>query len=48
MHLASHAPKLNRDNTKISFSDNAINIMNLCRGLNPYPGAWLEMGWENN
>ena len=42
--LASHAPKLNRDNTKISFSDNAINIMNLCRGLNPYPGAWLE--WD--
>ncbi len=42
--MASHAPKLNRENTKISFSDNVEDIINLCRGLNPYPGAWFE--WD--
>lgn len=38
---ASHAPKLDKENTKINFDLDASDIINLCRGLNPFPGAWF-------
>lgn len=34
------APKLNKDNTRINWSDTGENIYNLVRGLSPYPLAW--------
>lgn len=34
------APKLFRNNTKINFSEDATDIHNLIRGLNPFPVAW--------
>jgi len=34
------APKLTKENTKIDWSQPAIKIKNLIRGLNPYPAAW--------
>ncbi len=42
------APKLNRDNCKIQWSDSATAIYNKIRGLNPYPAAWslLQNGDE--
>ena len=39
----SHAPKLTSNNTQINFQDKAENIINLVRGLAPYPGAWMEL-----
>ncbi len=40
----SAAPKLDKINTHIDFSRSATDIINLCRGLDPYPGAWFI--WE--
>lgn len=40
-NLVSHAPKLTRENTQIEFSKNAKDVVNQCRGLDPYPGAWF-------
>lgn len=37
------APKLNKENTKIDWSRNGIEIFNHIRGLSPYPTAWFEM-----
>ena len=34
------APKLFKENCKIKWDNNAKQIMNQIRGLNPYPGAW--------
>lgn len=34
------AYKLNRDNTRINWSDSINTIHNLIRGLSPYPAAW--------
>jgi len=34
------AYKLNRDNCKIDWTNTAIDIHNLIRGLSPYPAAW--------
>lgn len=34
------APKLNKQNTRINWSDTAENIYNLVRGLAPFPLAW--------
>ena len=34
------APKLERENCRISWSSGATDIHNLIRGLSPYPGAW--------
>lgn len=44
--VASHAPKLDRSNTRIDFDQTPEQIVNLCRGLDPYPGAWFE--WEKS
>ncbi len=40
------APKLNRENSRISWDAGASQIHNMIRGLSPYPGAWtmLENG----
>lgn len=42
------AYKLDRDNCKIDWTDNMIDIYNKIRGLSPYPAAWtyLETGGE--
>lgn len=45
-HLATPAPKLFRDNTRVDFSKSAIAIHNLIRGLNPFPVAWCMYGDE--
>lgn len=34
------AHKLHKNNCKIDWSKNGLDIQNLVRGLNPYPGAW--------
>lgn len=39
-----HAPKLFKETCQIDWSDSAINIHNLVRGLSPYPAAWTT--WE--
>ncbi len=40
---ASHAPKINHDDGHIHWSDSALNIYNLIRGMSPYPGAWTML-----
>lgn len=37
------APKLNRDNTEISFDGNVKDVYNFIRGLAPFPGAWTSL-----
>jgi methionyl-tRNA formyltransferase len=39
--LASHAPKINKENGLIDWHKPAFNINNLIRGLSPYPGAYF-------
>ncbi len=34
------APKLNKENCKIDWRKNPNQIIDIVRGLNPYPGAW--------
>ncbi len=36
------APKLNRENTRIDFTQGVREIRNLVRGLSPYPAAWAN------
>jgi methionyl-tRNA formyltransferase len=40
------APKLTKENTEIDWTKDVVEIHNLIRGLNPYPGAWTI--WENH
>ena len=42
--LASHAPKLFLDNTRINWQAPAAEVHNLIRGLSPYPTAWTQ--WQ--
>ncbi len=44
---ASHYPMLNKDSGLIDFSKSADDIINLCRGLNPWPVAFVNID-ENN
>ncbi len=37
------AYKLNRENTKIDWTQDLATIYNLIRGLSPYPSAWCEL-----
>lgn len=37
------APKLTKENTKISWNSNSNTIYNLIRGLNPFPIAWTTL-----
>jgi methionyl-tRNA formyltransferase len=39
------APKLNQENTRVDWRRNAEEIRNQIRGLNPFPGAWTEVGY---
>ena len=41
--LSSHAPKLTRENTRIIWNRSAGEIIDLIRGLSPYPGAWTTL-----
>ncbi|MPM10342.1 Methionyl-tRNA formyltransferase [bioreactor metagenome] len=41
------APKLNRENTRIDWSNSAENIYNHIRGLSPFPGAWTTLTDRN-
>lgn len=40
------APKLFKENTMIDWQQTPIDIHNLIRGLNPYPGAWCKL-WSS-
>lgn len=42
------AYKLDKDNCKIDFSKNVIQIFNLIRGLSPFPTAWCNFKDGNN
>lgn len=37
------APKIFKDDMKINWSKNATDVINLIRGLSPYPAAWTEI-----
>jgi len=39
----NEAPKLNKDNCKIDWTDTLDNIYNKIRGLDPYPAAWTVL-----
>jgi methionyl-tRNA formyltransferase len=38
--LAGHAPKIHHEDGHIRWDDSVKNIINLIRGMAPYPGAW--------
>lgn len=44
---ASHYPMLNKDSGLIDFSKTADEIVNLCRGLNPWPVAFVNLDEVN-
>lgn len=44
--MASPAPKLNKENTKLNFHDTRVNVYNKIRGLNPFPIAWTVFNGE--
>lgn len=39
--LASHAPKLNKENSRLDLSKTPIELMHQIHGLNPFPGAYF-------
>ena len=41
--LISHAPKLHKDTCRIDWSQSAVDIYNLIRGLSPYPTAFSHL-----
>jgi len=40
---ATHAPKLNKENTKIDFNRSVKQVYNFIRGLSVYPCAWFNI-----
>lgn len=42
-----NAPKLNKENTKIKWTDNGNEICRKVKGLSPIPGAWSTIESEN-
>jgi methionyl-tRNA formyltransferase len=42
-----HAPKIFRETCKIDWNKNSEDIVNLVRGLSPYPAAWTELNEKN-
>jgi methionyl-tRNA formyltransferase len=44
--LAVYAPKIDKAEAKIEWSQDAAAIERLVRGLAPFPGAWFELGEE--
>jgi len=47
-NVLKKAPKLNPENRKIDWSANGRTIVNLTRGLAPYPCAWTNMSFDNS
>jgi len=41
------ANKITKNTCKISWDDTNVNICNLIRGMNPYPGTWTNIEVEN-
>lgn len=37
------APKLNREHAHLNWSQNALEVHNLIRGMSPYPAAWTTL-----
>ncbi len=37
-----HAPKLNRENTRVDWTKGAENVRNMINGLSPFPKAWTS------
>ncbi|MEM9084329.1 MAG: methionyl-tRNA formyltransferase [Pseudomonadota bacterium] len=44
--LSTHAPKVDKAEARIDWSEDAVAIDHLVRGLAPFPGAWFELGEE--
>ena len=40
---SSHAPKIHHEDGRIKWEGNSERILNLIRGMSPYPGAWTEL-----
>lgn len=45
--MSSYAPTLNKENTRIDWNENALDIHNKIRGLSPFPGAYFIMDESN-
>ena len=45
--MSSYAPMLDKENTRINWSEKAADIYNKIRGLSPFPGSYFVMD-ENN
>mgnify|MGYP001797937604 FL=1 len=43
---STHAPKVDKAEARIDWSQSAETIERLVRGLAPFPGAWFEIGGE--
>jgi methionyl-tRNA formyltransferase len=41
------APKIHKEDCKISWYNGTVEIFNFIRGLSPYPGAWTEIISDN-
>ena len=41
------APKIFREDCRINWDQPAAAILNLIRGLSPYPGAWTQLGEDD-
>ncbi len=41
--LPKHAPKLNKENTRINWNSAAASLVNFIHGLSPYPAAWTML-----
>lgn len=39
----TYANKISKSETRIDWSDTAVNVHNHIRGLSPFPGAWFEV-----
>jgi methionyl-tRNA formyltransferase len=44
--LATYAPKVRKEETRLDFSRPAIELERMVRAFNPAPGAWFEAGGE--
>lgn len=42
--LASYAPKIDRDSTRVNWADEALRIARAIRAYDPRPGAWTTLG----
>ncbi|MGL5682699.1 MAG: methionyl-tRNA formyltransferase [Marinifilaceae bacterium] len=44
---AKHAPKIFKEDMRIDWNTNVLDIYNKVRGLSPYPAAWFELKDKN-